>query len=73
MNSIFGLMATSGGNFVSIAPLRNPLTDKNADVSILIFPTVYINIEKNLLFLLESNHLLFNHYQGLRKSNTSHL
>ncbi len=42
MNSIFGLMATSGGNFVSIAHLEIPLLIKMLMCQILIFPAVYI-------------------------------
>ncbi len=41
MNSIFGLMATSGGNFVSIAHLEIPLLIKMLMCQILIFPAVY--------------------------------
>ncbi len=44
MNSIFGLMATSGGNFVSIAHLEIPLLIKMLMCQILIFPAVYIYI-----------------------------
>ncbi len=40
MNSIFGLMATSGGNFVSIAHLEIPLLIKMLMCQILIFPAV---------------------------------
>ncbi len=42
MNSIFGLMATSGGNFVSIAHLEIPLLIKMLMCQILIFPAVHI-------------------------------
>ncbi len=42
MNSIFGLMATSGGNFVSIAHLEIPLLIKMLMCQILIFPAVLI-------------------------------
>ncbi len=42
MNSIFGLMATSGGNFVSIAHLEIPLLIKMLMCQILIFPAVYL-------------------------------
>ncbi len=42
MNSIFGLMATSGGNFVSIAHLEIPLLIKMLMCQILIFPAVYV-------------------------------
>ncbi len=48
MNSIFGLMATSGGNFVSIAHLEIPLLIKMLMCQILIFPAVAI---KNGRFL----------------------
>ncbi len=41
MNSIFGLMAASGGNFVSIAHLEIPLLIKRLMCQILIFPAVY--------------------------------
>ncbi len=44
MNSIFGLMATSGGNFVSIAHLEIPLLIKMLMCQILIFSAVYIYI-----------------------------
>ncbi len=42
MNSIFGLMATSGGNFVSIAHLEIPLLIKMLMCQILIFPAVFM-------------------------------
>ncbi len=38
---MFGLMATSGGNFVSIAHLEIPLLIKMLMCQILIFPAVY--------------------------------
>ncbi len=44
MNSIFGLMAISGGNFVSIAHLEIPLLIKMLMCQILIFPAVYIHV-----------------------------
>ncbi len=44
MNSIFGLMATSGGNFVSIAHLEIPLLIKMLMCQILIFPAVYASV-----------------------------
>ncbi len=53
MNSIFGLMATSGGNFVSIAHLEIPLLIKMLMCQILIFPAVsyeYMGLEEVLLY-----------------------
>ncbi len=53
MNSIFGLMATSGGTFVSIAHLEIPLLIKMLMCQILIFPAVYILIHILMKVLVE--------------------
>ncbi len=62
MNSIFGLMATSGGNFVSIAHLEIPLLIKMLMCQILIFPAVYIYIyvflKEDSILSLQMLHLL---------------
>ncbi len=53
MNSIFGLMATSGGNFVSIAHLEIPLLIKMLMCQILIFPAVPGITLRRLLVTIE--------------------
>ncbi len=63
MNSIFGLMATSGGNFVSIAHLEIPLLIKMLMCQILIFPAVYIyknNCRISITWILIDGFVLVN-------------
>ena len=75
MNSILGLMATSGGNFVSIAHLEIPLLNKMLMCQILqtILPAVYL-VDKKMpsckcvIFKEEGNYI----FQIVYSQETSH-
>ncbi len=64
MNSIFGLMATSGENFVSIAHLEIPLLIKMLMCQILIFPAVVML--GNLQNILIDHNLYLIFYNDVR-------